>query len=110
MPNIPYFFGNAQVRYQKENFLGSKNKFSAWWNSNYVHEYFLFWDVDGNKDFKNTIPSQFIQNLGMSYTLPHNNFSVAIEATNVFDEKAFDNFNVQRPGRAFYITLRTFLK
>jgi len=110
LPNIPYFFGNAQVRYQKENFLGSKNKFSAWWNSNYVHEYFLFWDVDGNKDFKNTIPSQFIQNLGMSYTLPHNNFSVAIEATNVFDEKAFDNFNVQRPGRAFYITLRTFLK
>lgn len=110
LPNIPYLFGNAEMRYQKENFLDSKNKFSAWWNSNYVHEYFLFWDVDGNKDLKNTIPSQFIQNVGVSYVLPKNNVSITLEATNVFDKKAFDNFNVQRPGRAFYITLRTFLK
>ncbi|WP_097044721.1 TonB-dependent receptor [Flagellimonas pacifica] len=110
LPNIPYLFGNAEIRYQKEEFLGGKNKFSAWWASNYVHEYFLFWDVDGNKDFKNVIPSQFIQNVGVSYAFPKNKFSVSLEATNVFDEKAFDNFSVQRPGRAFYITLRTFLK
>ncbi len=110
LPNIPYLFGNAEVRYQKGNFLGGKNKFSAWWNSNYVHEYFLFWDVDGNKDLKNTIPAQFIQNVGISYAIPKNNMSITLETTNVFDEKAFDNFNVQRPGRAFYITLRTFLK
>lgn len=110
LPNIPYLFANAEIRYQKQNFLGSKNKFSAWWTANYVHEYFLFWDVDGNKDLKNVIPSQFIQNVGVSYAFPKNKFSVSLEAANVFDEKAFDNFNVQRPGRAFYITLRTFLK
>jgi len=103
-------FGNGEVRYQKENFLGSKNRFSAWWTANYVHEYFLFWDVDGNKDFKNVIPSQFIQNVGISYAFPKNRFSVTLESTNIFDQKIFDNFSVQRPGRAFYITLRTFFK
>ncbi|WP_299671960.1 TonB-dependent receptor [uncultured Polaribacter sp.] len=110
LPNIPYLFGNGEIRYQKDNFLGSKNKFSTWWTANYVNEYFLFWDVDGNKDFKNVIPSQFIQNVGVSYAFPQNRFSVSLEAANVFDKKAFDNFNVQRPGRAFYITLRTFFK
>ena len=72
LPNIPYLFANGEIRYNKNAFLGSKNKFSAWWTANYVHEYFLFWDVDGNKDFKNVIPSQLIQNIGISYTLPKN--------------------------------------
>lgn len=110
LPNIPYFFGNTEIRYQKENFLGGKNKLSAWWNANYVNEYFLYWEVDGNKDLKNRIPSQFIQNIGITYTLLNKPLSVTFESTNVFNNKVFDNFNVQRPGRALYVTLRTFFK
>jgi len=109
LPNIPYLFGNGEVRYHKEKFLNSKNSFSAWWSANYVNEFYLFWDVDGNKDLKNTIPSQFVQNLGVSYSHPKKIWSVTTEFTNILDEKVFDNFSVQRPGRAFYITLRTFI-
>lgn len=109
LPNIPYFFGNAEIRYQKDGFLGGKNRFSTWWSAGYVHDFFLFWEVDGNKDLKNVIPSQFIQNVGITYALPENRFSITLESTNLFDRKAFDNFNVQRPGRAFYVTLRTYL-
>ena len=109
LPNIPYLFGNAEIRYQKKDFLGSKNRFSTWWSASYVHDFYLFWAVDGNKDLKNTIPSQFIQNIGISYALPAEFLSVSLECNNLFNEKAFDNFSVQRPGRAFYITLRTYL-
>ncbi|GFD92816.1 TonB-dependent receptor [Alteromonas sp. KUL156] len=109
LPNIPYFFGNAEVRYHKENFLHTKNNISAWWSANYVNEFYLFWAVDGNKDLKNTIPSQFTQNLGITLSHPENRWTVTAEATNIFNEKVFDNFSVQRPGRAFYITLRTFI-
>lgn len=110
LPNIPYLFGNGEVRYQKENFLGTNNRLSAWWSANYVHNYFLFWAVDGNRDLKNSIPSQFIQNLGLSFALNENRFSATLEAFNIFNQKAFDNFNVQRPGRAFNITLRKYIK
>lgn len=109
LPNIPYLFGNGEVRYQKEKFLGTENSFSAWWGASYVHEFYLYWAVDGNKDLKNTIPSQFIQNIGVSYALPADRLSLSLESANVFDQKAFDNFSVQRPGRAFYLTLRTYL-
>lgn len=109
LPNIPYLFGNAEVRYSKENFLGTRSKFSAWWSSGYVHEFYLFWAVDGSRELKNVIPDQFIQNIGISYILPENRFSVSLESTNIFDNKAYDNFSVQRPGRAFYLTLRTYL-
>jgi outer membrane receptor protein involved in Fe transport len=87
LPNIPYLFGNMEVRYQKENFAGTNNSFSAWWSTSYVHEFFLFWAVDGNKDFKNTIPGQFIQNVGVTYSLPADRLSVSLEATNLFNQK-----------------------
>ena len=108
LPNIPYLFGNGEVRYQKNNFLNSENQFSAWWSANYVHDFFLFWAVDGREELKNTIPAQFIQNVGISYALPDNRLSLSLEATNLLDQKAFDNFSVQRPGRAFYATIRTY--
>lgn len=109
LPNIPYFFGNAEIRYRKNNFLQTQKNVSFWWSANYVHEYFLFWAVDGNEDLKNTIPTQFVQNVGASFSHPKNNWTITAEMTNINDEKVFDNFNVQRPGRAFYITLRTFI-
>lgn len=109
LPNIPYLFGNGEVRYKKENFLGAGGRLSAWLSASYVGEFYLYWAVDGNKDLKNTIPEQFIQNIGVSYALPSDRFSITAESTNVFDKKAFDNFSVQRPGRGFYITMRTYL-
>jgi len=109
LPNIPYLFGNGEVRYHKENFLNLKNSFSAWWSASYVHEFYLYWPEDGNKALKNIIPSQFIQNIGVSYTLAKNHLFVTLESTNILDQKAYDNFSVQRPGRAYYITLRTYL-
>ncbi|GAB5476269.1 MAG: TonB-dependent receptor [Maribacter sp.] len=109
LPNIPYLFGNAEVRFNKKDLFGSGNIFSAWWSGSYVNEFFLFWEVDGNRDFKNSIPSQFVQNIGASIALLENNASLSLECTNLLNEKVFDNFSVQRPGRAFYITLRTFL-
>lgn len=109
LPNIPYLFGNGEIRYHKNNFLKKGSKFSAWWSASYVNEFFLYWAVDGNQDLKNTIPSQFIQNIGVSYVLPTNLLSVSLKTTNLFDKKAFDNFSVQRPGRGFYVTLRTYL-
>lgn len=110
LPNIPYLFGNGEVRYQKENLLGTNSRFSAWWSANYVHEYFLFWAVDGNQDLKNSIPSQFLQNVGLSCAFDENRFSITIESLNIFDQKAYDNFNVQRPGRSFHLTLRRYIK
>lgn len=109
LPNIPYFFGNGEIRYHKGKFLNTKNNISAWWSANYVNEFYLFWAVDGNKDFKNVVPSQFIQNMGATFSHPKNRWAITAEVTNMLNEKVFDNFSVQRPGRAFYITIRTFI-
>jgi len=109
LPNIPYLFGNGEIRYIKEKFLGTENRFSAWWSASFVHEYYLYWASDGNKDLKNTIPTQLIQNAGISCAVPNDRISVSVESNNVLDKEAYDNFSVQRPGRAFYLTIRMYL-
>lgn len=107
LPNIPYLFGNSRIMYNKEQFLGSKNSFSFWWSANYVKEYFLYWAEDGGD--KITIPSQFVQDIGTSYSLENNKLSISLQCNNLLNSKVYDNFNVQRPQRSFYITLRTFI-
>lgn len=109
LPNKPYLFGNAEVRYHLDDFLGERNRWSFSWTANYVHQFYLFWAEDGDPDLKNSIPAQFIQNIGMTYAQPENRLSVTLQTANLFDNKAYDNFSVQRPGRAFYLTLRTYI-
>jgi outer membrane cobalamin receptor len=33
-------------------------------------------------------------------------YNVAFNISNIFDEDIYDNYNIQKPGRAFYIKLR----
>ncbi|GAA5219490.1 TonB-dependent receptor [Membranihabitans marinus] len=110
LPNIPYLFGNARIRYTLEDFVKPDCDLQLYWSGSYVREFYLYWAVDGNEEQKNIIPSQFVQNAGVSWLLQEQKFSIAAEIHNLGNIKAYDNFSVQRPGRSFYITLRTFLK
>lgn len=37
-------------------------------------------------------------------------YSVAFECTNITNEKLYDNYRLQKPGRAFNVKLRLFLQ
>jgi len=69
------------------------------------HDFFLFWEGDGRRETKNVIPKQYAGNIGTSLTEKDGKYSLSLDCQNVFDRKLYDNFKVQRPGRAFYATL-----
>jgi outer membrane cobalamin receptor len=110
MPNIPYLFGNGEVRIQKENINRYIHSIQVWWNMNYVHEFYLYWATDGDKDKKATIPRQWIGNGGVCVTLAKSALTISAEIFNLTNEKAFDNFNIQKPGRNVSIKLRYFIQ
>ena len=104
MPNIPYLFGNAEINWRnKPNKYG--NILQCWTSGSYVHEFYLYWASDGNPNLKATIPSQYLQNVGASYMINKYKTTFTAEVHNLFDEKAYDNFSVQRPGGSFHIKL-----
>jgi len=110
IPNAPYLFGNADINYEPKKLVWNSLKMSFWYGVRYVHDFYLFWDIDGNSESKNIIPAQYPGHLGWSLTEKEGKYAISFECQNFFNEKLYDNFRVQKPGRAFYLTLNYTLK
>lgn len=109
LPNIPYFFANGSLLFQKEKILKDLQNIQVWWNCNYAHSFYLYWATDGDKNTKAIIPSQFLQNAGISVMLIRNSLTCTMEVLNITNRKAYDNFSIQKPGRSFSLKLRYFI-
>ncbi len=109
MPNIPYLFANAGVQYYAPSLFNKQIAVQAYLYNSYVHQYYLYWSQDGDPELKNSIPKQFLQTLGFSFTHPNNKISVSCEANNLLNNKMYDNYKVQLPGRNFSIKLRYYI-
>nr|WP_315028093.1 TonB-dependent receptor [uncultured Chryseobacterium sp.] len=105
IPNIPAFFANAEINYSPKKVLWNSLRFQTWYNMRYVDWFYLFWEGDGDKKEKNTIPSQYSGNLGLSLKQKDGKYAISIECQNIFGQKLYDNFRIQKPGRAFFLTL-----
>ncbi|GGH02033.1 TonB-dependent receptor [Parapedobacter pyrenivorans] len=104
--NTPYLLGNAGISANIPNSIQGGSKLFAYLHANYLHEFYLYWPSLGTADTKNIIPSQLVYDLGVGYTLPGERISVALDLSNVTNTQAYDNFLLQKPGRAAFIKLK----
>ncbi len=104
IPNTPYFFWNARFGYN--HVLRNSSRLSFTWTASYVHSFFLYWENLGYRGDKNRIPTQFTHDLDINYSFADGKYSASLAARNIFDARAYDNFNIQKPGRAFYLKIR----
>ncbi len=109
IPNAPYFFANAGATYELTDVIQQDDRLSVFWNSRYVHPYFIGWESVGLARFKAETPSQLTHVIGMTQRMSVGNLQTALtfEVRNLTNAKVFDFFGVQRPGRAFYVKLTT---
>lgn len=99
LPNEPYFTINGMVQYTLHNLIQKRSAINLHYNCGFVKSFYTTWlELD---DFE--VPNQFIQDMGVSYIFPNRKFVVSFDAKNIFDKQAYDNFAVQKPGRAFYV-------
>jgi hypothetical protein len=71
-----------------------------------VQGFFRGWESVGRRDSKERIDAQLVHSVGVTYGLRNKTPIVTtFEVSNLLDAKVFDNFGVQRPGRAFYVRL-----
>ncbi|MEM8968086.1 MAG: TonB-dependent receptor [Bacteroidota bacterium] len=100
--NTPYLMANAGFRFKFNDLLQEDSRVFAYFQTGYVHEYFLGWPSLGNASQKNTIPAQLTHDLGVSYAFSGERFTVAVDMSNITNEQVYDNFLLQKPGRAFF--------
>lgn len=99
--NAPYFTLNNNVSYVTRNLFQRGSRFTVNYNLGYVHEFYRNWEVLGGSQ-KATVPSQLVHDIGFVYTFPSNKISLGFDAKNILDEQVFDNWALQRPGRALF--------
>ncbi|WP_421941272.1 TonB-dependent receptor domain-containing protein [Pedobacter sp.] len=110
IPNQPWLFGNADFSIGKNDWLGKDTRLQFNWFTQYVNWFYLTWEGKGNPNGKSDIPTQFIHNASLSYSLQNGRYNISAECRNLTDELAFDNFRLQKPGRSFSVKLRYFIQ
>jgi len=101
LPNEPYFTINGMAKYSFHNLIQKQSALNVFYNFGFVDSFHTTWlELEDLQ-----VTRQFIQDVGVSYLFPNKQFVVSLDAKNIFDKQAYDNFAVQKPGRAFYIKL-----
>lgn len=109
IPNMPYLFGNGDASLFFNDFLTKGNTLSVGYNILYVHAYYLSWPSQGTASTKRDIPRQWNQDINITYTLLNGKYNIGLECKNIVDNRLYDNFSLQKPGRAFYAKVRYFI-
>ncbi|MBV7441207.1 TonB-dependent receptor [Weeksellaceae bacterium TAE3-ERU29] len=105
LPNTPFLFGNLNANYFMENLPKSLSA-NIYYGVNYVEEFFLSYEKIARKAPKNIIPRQILHNIGFTLSTKNKKHHLNFEIQNLYNQIAFDNFNQQKPGRAFYVKYR----
>ncbi|MBN1949551.1 MAG: TonB-dependent receptor, partial [Bacteroidales bacterium] len=106
LPNTPYLFGSANAGFNFNDVVVEESLLNLVYRYNYVEEYFLSWAELGSKDSKKVIPGQSSHDLQLSYSLANGKYNVSFEVRNLTDERLYDKYFLQKPGRAFYLKMR----
>ncbi len=106
MPNLPYMFADSDVTFYWRD-LGKKgNLLTVSYDNQYLHSFTYYSSRIGSNKGDYVVPNQFSHNLSLSYSLQKGRYNVSLECRNFTDEKLYDNFSLQKAGRAFYGKLR----
>ena len=108
LPNMPYLFGNANVGYRIYPSRNAANALTANYSLAYVEAYYLTPNQIGANN-EDIIPRQLAHDVAVDYSLQNGRYTVTLECRNLTDNKLYDNYLLQKPGRSFFLKLRYFL-
>lgn len=109
VPNRPWMFSSAEADYTFQNVVLPSSKLRIGCSWHWVHWYFLTWEAYGARESKARIPTQQLCNLTASYSWKQDRYNISLECTNLFDKTVYDNYKLQKPGRAFFAKFRLFI-
>lgn len=108
LPNMPYLFGSFDASYKIKKAFYAHDALTVGTGGNFVEQFYLFWPSQGSAGTKFIIPRQFTQDVSVTYSLQNGQYNMTAECTNLWNTKLYDNFKLQKPGRAFSVKLRYF--
>lgn len=108
MPNIPYMFADSDISFYWNDLFGKGNKLTVTYDNQYMHSFTYYSSNIGANKGDYIVPDQFSHNVSVAYSLHHGRYNFIVECRNITDELLYDNFSLQKAGRAFYGKIRVY--
>lgn len=89
--------------------LGRKgNLLTVTYDNQYLHSFSYYSEVIGSSNADYMVPNQFSHNLSISYSMDRGRYNLSLECRNFTNEALYDNFSLQKAGRALYGKVRVY--
>ncbi|MFI3265479.1 MAG: TonB-dependent receptor [Rikenellaceae bacterium] len=106
IPNQPYRYANADATINFYNIFSKHDQISIIYDLFYQEEFSLYWEAIGNSATKAKVPKQLSHSVVVNYAFHNSRYNISLEARNITDEDLYDNYSLQKAGRAFYAKFR----
>ncbi len=108
MPNLPYLFTDSDVNFYWHGLGGKQNVLTITYDNRYTHKFCYYASNIGSNNNDYMVPNQFEHNLTLSYGIKKGRYNISFECRNFTNAKLYDNFSLQKAGRAFYGKIRIY--
>lgn len=109
LPNLPYRYANWDAGFNWHGLFSKGNVLTVTYDGMWQHDFPLYWENIGAKDSKQRIPEQLSHNITLTYAVQGGRYNFSLECRNLTGERLYDNFSLQKAGRAFYGKVRVYL-
>ncbi|MFR9649329.1 MAG: TonB-dependent receptor [Rikenellaceae bacterium] len=106
IPNQPYLYGNGDARFNFFKVFKDHDQLSIIYDLFYQEEFALYWEAIGNSSTKAKVPEQLSHSIVINYAFRNSRYNISLEARNISDADLYDNYSLQKAGRAFYAKFR----
>lgn len=106
IPNQPYLYANFDASLTWHDLFTKGNVLTLGYDGYYQHDFPLYWENLGDPTTKIRVPEQLSHNLSIGYSLKGGRYNLSFECRNLTNAKLYDNFSLQKAGRAFYGKIR----
>jgi outer membrane cobalamin receptor len=103
VPNLPYLFGGADASYRFYDLLGKGSSLTVGYDLRYTNKFYRSWVGEGARLY---IPQQVAHNAQLSASFCHETYNITFELKNFTNERLYDNYSLQKPGRNMNVKLR----
>lgn len=110
MPNVPYLFADCDVALHWPKLGGKDNRLTLSYDNRYTHSFSYYMSNIGASNSDYVVPTQWAHNISLAYSILNGRYNISLECRNLTDARLYDNFSLQKPGRAFYGKFRIFFE
>ena len=108
MPNQPYMFADSDINFYWHGLGRKSNVLTVTYDNQYTHKFCYYASNIGSNNNDYMVPDQFSHNLTISYGIKNGRYNFSFECRNFTNERLYDNFSLQKAGRAFYGKVRIY--